>query len=323
MRPQIMRRFGIFLKQAREDSRYTQHAATNALLKAGTKKSQGLIAQYETGRVADPDPAILYLLAQLYKIDYLQLVHQLICEKYDPGGEWEKPGLDSARLRLWQAALTRFDTVGGVKGLEETQLRVKADLIEKTEILDLRALAAWQMNIPVLEVFWFVVPNFYNDRNVELRNAVIHNMKRHTHIIYFMHTGEEQEGSRFWRRGRSFINYDHELTEKMVDTYLQAIPLPSDKNQPPWLTADYWIANPHWEHQAVGFQVIRQFQNGEIHEYGIRMTVSDLAAILDQLGPWTRKNAPHPEQALPSRVTGLAEARQKQANRPSRRKHSG
>lgn len=66
----------------------TQQKVAQLLHRRGLKKiSQGLIAKYEKGDICDPNPDVLLALAKVYGIDYVEMVLQLVEEKYVPGGK--------------------------------------------------------------------------------------------------------------------------------------------------------------------------------------------------------------------------------------------
>ena len=84
-------RFGNYLRMVRSLKNIgTQVQVAKMLQKKGLNSSQSLLAQYETGRIADPDPDLLRALAEIYGIDWVEMVLQLVEEKYAlSGNKWE------------------------------------------------------------------------------------------------------------------------------------------------------------------------------------------------------------------------------------------
>ena len=75
--------FGKYLMRLRINKGIkTQADMVVQLSNRGIKASQGLIAQYETGRIADPNPTILRAIAEIYEEPLEKLVQELIVEKY-------------------------------------------------------------------------------------------------------------------------------------------------------------------------------------------------------------------------------------------------
>src|SRR5215813_6717764 len=98
--------FGAYLRRARQEAGIkTQDQAAQELRSLGRSVSQGLIAQYETGKIRDPDPKLLCLLATLYKKDYLEVVFHLIREKYAQCLDQTSAKITEERWALWEAAL--------------------------------------------------------------------------------------------------------------------------------------------------------------------------------------------------------------------------
>ena len=75
--------FGLFLKLKRLESRSGSQKDVQEILKVkGISISQSILAKYENGSVQDPDPKILRLLAETYKISYEEMIEHLVVEKY-------------------------------------------------------------------------------------------------------------------------------------------------------------------------------------------------------------------------------------------------
>ena len=88
----VLPRFGNYLRTLRLlKNAGTQQKVAQLLRKRGLKRaSQGLIGKYEKGNIYDPNPDVLQVLAKAYAVDYVEMVLQLIEEKYAPKGKkWD------------------------------------------------------------------------------------------------------------------------------------------------------------------------------------------------------------------------------------------
>lgn len=282
--------FGIFLKEARiKAGLRTQREAAERLTALGRKTSQGLIAQYEAGKIKDPDPSVLRLLAKIYNRDYMEVVFHLIRDKYGPEGGWLEPGVAHERLKLWEATVQPAGQVDGVEGLDVYQLQAKAALARET-ILNVKGLAEWERNIPELEILWIVATDSLNDKSSQILESVVHNMRRGVQMIYFLRGEDIEEGGRFWelllRLNQMNLSPDGEKPHN------PPLAVPLDKDQLKWLSTDIIIANPHWREHAAGFRYIRRAQSGA---YAIRMRSRELNMTIGHLrryAPLALKNHP-------------------------------
>lgn len=281
-----MRKFGEYLKRARIAAGIsTQQGAADEVRKLGRKISQGLIAQYETGRITDPDPSILRLIAEAYRKDYMELVYQLVRDKYEPDSEWTQPGIALERWRFFEAGLKRFPRVGEVKDeeLEEYQLRAKVQMVDELQVLDVDGVMAWSRKFPDLALFWVMVPNFLDDIESSIFDHVVSNIKeRDVKYIYFVPTKETKEGGRFWNLKLDLVQ---SVGKERAEAQVKAVIL--DEEQTLWLKTDHVIANPHWRIGAVGFQYFRRMGRPTI---AIRMENSDLYAMIRELRGWVIKS---------------------------------
>jgi transcriptional regulator with XRE-family HTH domain len=273
-------RFGQYLKQARLDAKLTQKEAAVKISRLGRGATQGLIPQYESGRIKDPDPAMLRALARAYNLDYMTIVLQLIRDKYIPEDESSGPGLLTEQLELWEAGLKRFPMVGEVEGLERHQLRAKAALVGETEVLDIEGSAEWQKRFPNLHELWLVAPDFL-DAKEPIRSAVIHNLKRGVNFVYFVRETEIKKGGKFWLLQRQLASIDPEITEEIVGEQTLAISLGEEELR--WIDTDLVIANPLQWGQSVGYTVVRQ---DGAPRFSVRLATADLEKIVGLLMPW-------------------------------------
>lgn len=283
-------KFGMFLKEARIKAGIkTQKEAATRLIALGRKTSQGLLAQYEAGKIKDPDPSILRLLAQIYDKDYMEVVFHLIVDKYGQEGGWSEPGVAHERLKLWEAAVQPMGSVDRVEGLDVYQLQAKTALARET-ILNVKGLAEWERNIPELEILWIVATDSLNDKSSQILESVVHNMRRGVQMIYFLRSEDIEEGGRFWEL---LLKLDQmNLARDDEKPLYPPLAVPLDKDQLKWLSTDIIIANPHWREHAAGFRYIRRAQNGA---YAIRMRSRELNMTIGHLrryAPVALKNHP-------------------------------
>lgn len=293
--------FGAYLRRARQDAGIkTQENAAQALKKLGRPVSQGLIAQYETGKIRDPDPNLLCLLATLYKKDYLEVVFHLIREKYAQCVDQNSAKITEERWQLWEAALQPFATVGGVSGLETYQLRAKTALVQQ-EILNAEGLALWERNYPSLEVVWIVASNVLNDKDSRILESVIYNMKRRVQMVYFVRSEDVDTGGRFWQLQRTLAKVlSAELSK---EEFKLPVPVRLTADQLGWLNTDLIIANPHWQDHSAGFKYIRRGRAGP--SYAVKMSPFELGDMIGVLRSFAGRSLAEEdmERVLPDKLT--------------------
>ena len=264
------------------------------MAKLGRRVSQGLLAHYETGKVKDPDPSILCLLANIYRRDYMEMVFHLVREKYGVCSEDSNPELSTQRWALWQAALKPFIQTGRVDGLQRFQLRAKAALMEH-EVLDVEGLAEWEKNYPDLEVLWIVASNALNDKNSKILESVIHNMKRKVQMVYFVQQKDIDAGGRFSELLRVLSKVESVLSQPDARP---PVPVALGENELTWLNTDLIIANPHWRDHSAGFKYIRRGRRGS--SFAIRMSSFELGDMINTLSRYAAKTVPEDmEKVLP------------------------
>ncbi|HKX31221.1 MAG TPA: helix-turn-helix transcriptional regulator [Blastocatellia bacterium] len=285
-------RFGEYLKQSRLNAKMTQKEAAAQISRLGHHATQGLIAQYESGRITDPDPAMLLPLATIYNLDYMMVVLQLIRDKYIPKDDLPQSGLIAEQLRLWEAGLKRFPAVGEVEGMEERQLRAKALMVSEMEVLDVEGSAEWQKRFPGLHEMWLVAPDFL-DAKEPIRSSVIHNLKRGVNFVYFVREAEIKKGGKFWLLQRQLASIDDEITAEIVHQQTLAIPLGEEELR--WIDTDLVIANPLRWGQSVGYTVVRQ---DGAPKFSVRLATADLEKIVALLMPWISQK-PGAERVVP------------------------
>jgi transcriptional regulator with XRE-family HTH domain len=282
--------FGTYLREARLKAGIkTQKEAASRLTALGRKTSQGLLAQYEAGKIKNPDPSVLRFLAEIYGQDYMEVVFHLIRDKYGPEGGWAEPGIAHERLKLWEASVQPIEPIDGVDGLEVYQLKAKAALVRET-ILNVKGLAEWERNIPQLEILWIVATDSLNDKGSQILESVVHNMRRGVQMIYFLREEDIKEGGRFWELQ---LMLEHmKLRPDDGKPLNPPLAVPLDRDQLKWLSTDIIIANPHWRDHAAGFRYIRRARVGA---YAIRMRNRELNITIGHLrrcAPVAFKNHP-------------------------------
>ena len=293
-------KFGDYLRKARQEAGIkTQQQAVQELQKLGRAVSQGLLAQYETGKIKDPDPNLLCLLAALYKKDYLEVIFHLIREKYSQCLDQEAARITEERWRLWEAALQPLKQVDGVPDLEVFQLRAKTSLIQQ-EVLNAEGLALWEKNYPHLEVVWIVASAALNDKSSRILDSVIHNMKRRVQMVYFVRGEDVKTGGRFWQLQRTLSKV--QSAELAKEDFKLPVPVELTADQLGWLNTDLIIANPHWQEHSAGFKYIRRGRVGP--SYAVRMSSFELAEMIHVLRSFAGTQLPEEamEKVLPDKL---------------------
>ncbi|MBN8283082.1 MAG: transcriptional regulator [Zoogloea sp.] len=254
--------FGRCLAELRKDVGKSQRLAAEELSSGGDiRLGQSMLANYENGGVADPDPKVLLALSRLYKVDYMALVLELCKEKYrlPMQSETDATGvLYEARWNVFKGALRRFDNIGDiddpstVQRLEELQLEAKAGLVACEQMLDVRGLATWERELPKAKVFWIAALNYVDNDDKEMEDVVVENLKKSVNYTYFVRPHELKPGS-------AFANLRVRLEKKAGKQVGQVFGIPVEDEKLKVLNADYAIGNPFDpDGLPVGFQCIRQ-----------------------------------------------------------------
>lgn len=270
--------FGKFLKAAREKTIPTQQEAATCLTQAGHTASQSLIAQLETGRISNPDAALLKKLAEIYKVSYKDLINCLTLDKYGVN--------DDDTSQLCQ------DLMGGKLKVQEKpdvmtshRTRSKLAFYKYYDVLDVEGMAEWQKGFDLLKNYWVIAPDFVDDRVKSIRDAVIHNLKKGVEIIYFVMEGEEKPGGRFQRFKR---NLTASLKPEDMKGSIRAKGVPMNNLR--WLVADMVVANPdidmiiHPEAKREGYLVVRSDDGAPA--FGLRMAAADVEKTVNLISPY-------------------------------------
>lgn len=273
---QMISSFGEFLRTCRLKAGIrTQLEAAKRVSELGNPVSQSTIAQYETGRVADPDASVLRRMAVVYCKDYMEFVYRLTHAKHsvEVGAMTEHERLV---WRYWEGVfrmpMSSADDLS--KPDTDTQLRAKSQMAESMVIVDTKYTAGWQADFPDLEVFWIVVREFLDDKDPAVLQAVVKNLQRGTQLVYFLPEKDTQPGARFHHLRLSLAS---EVGEELVREKVLCIPLDGTLD---WLPSDLIIANPHRGRQAVGFGSIRQ---DGLPLYAVRLSEYDLGTVVPGL----------------------------------------
>ncbi|MBX7123267.1 MAG: helix-turn-helix domain-containing protein [Opitutaceae bacterium] len=270
--------FGKFLKTAREKTIPTQHEAAHFLTEAGHAASQSLIAQLETGRISNPDAALLKKLAEVYKVSYKDLINCLSLDKYGVN--------DDETSQLCQDLVAgNLSAQAAEDPVAAHRRRSKLTFFKHADVLDVDGMAEWQKTFPNLKNYWVIAPDFVDDRVASIRDAVIHNLQRGVNITYFVKEGEEKVGGRFHRFKRK-LEASMQRTAGMKD--IRAVPVPLENLR--WLAADMVIANPDFDllahpegGSAVGYLVVRSDGSPA---FGLRMSTADVEKTVDLIYPY-------------------------------------
>ncbi len=253
--------FGRFLQKARvESGTGSQEKVSKKVSKKLRRKvSQSMIAQYETGKVADPDPAIIEALAGIYGRDYLEFVFQLVREKYDLDRKDGRSEEFQWRVLLLRAVLDKHESVGEVEGLEPLQLKGKTHLLNRVEILDMGGIAQWLDNFPELEEVWVVSPKYFFD-NLLTHDVICQKLVEGVKVCFFVDDENIEKGKDY----RSYLNFQLEHTlglknkkarNKIIDSHVLDVCL--NVGDLRWLNMDFIVANPKPPFDGIGFGILR------------------------------------------------------------------
>lgn len=250
---QFLDMFGEYLHSLRVNNVGKSQAEMAKILKKQgyEKPTQSLIAQLETGRITNPSPDLLKQLATAYKApSYDALVMTLACDKY---------GISKA----------------------------KAELL-KRDIRDIKGLAEWEREIKPEEL-WIVAPNFVDDDDSEILQAVFENLRRpDCTLTYFVDESDVSPDRRFGRLLLSFFNMADALGLKGKVRWFGFEPMELRV-----MGASYVIANPGAIYQPSGdkrpegFMVVSSDKNRP--QWGIKMDPDVVLARIGALNGWMAK----------------------------------
>jgi transcriptional regulator with XRE-family HTH domain len=145
------------------------------------------------------------------------------------------------------------------------------------EVLTIQGLANWERGLPELPLLWIAAPNFVDEDNAQIFDAVVANLKRGTHICYFVRENDMVEGEKFSRLRTKLERlpdlHDIPATGQVAWYALKPVDLR-------WFAACFVIANPMTilgeepsGPRTEGFVVVNHDYRPA---YGIRMSEADL-----------------------------------------------
>jgi transcriptional regulator with XRE-family HTH domain len=251
---QRLDKFGEYLHSLRvnNDVGMSQAEMAKELRKNGYgSATQSLIAQLETGRITNPSKELLEHLANAYKApSYDALVMTLVCDKY------------------------------GISG-------AKAELL-KRDIRDIKGLAEWECEVKPEEL-WIVAPNFVDDEDSEIQEAVFENLKRpDCTFTYFVDQSDVSPDRRFGRLLLTFFNMADDLGLKGRVRWFGFEPMELRV-----MGASYVISNPGTIYKPAGdkrpegFMVISSDKNRP--QWGIKMEPEVVLRRISNLNGWMAK----------------------------------
>jgi hypothetical protein len=251
------------MKRVREDAagKITALSQAEVAVRLGYKKEskQVFIAKYENGYVYDPEPDFLHKWAKLFARDYMEVVVQLVRDKYAIGKNGDARRWSEVDQLKWELIdrlfIARAAEVGQVSGLELHQLKAMAEIIGKEEVLDMEGLALWERHFPGLKSCWIIAQQFIDTEATFFADAVAENLRRGVRYTFFL--PEELIGAtRDFQHLKDRLVEDSGITRKTVDELLVGVPL--NKHMRGLLQHDYVIANPLRWVEAVGFLCVRK-----------------------------------------------------------------
>jgi len=230
------------------------------LTEKGYSASQSLIAHLETGRILNPDASLLRILAKVYDISYVQLIRSLVVDKYlGSTDQFENV------IELSNNASSEPDL------LDMHRLRSKRAFIQNADVLDVKAMAEWQRIIPNLKEYWVISPDFFDDDNIDIRDAVVENLSRGVNITYFIKNWEDKPGKKF----PSFIRRLSTISKEMHLVHYVLIP----EDYLIWMFASVVIANPDRD-DASGYLIVSADGAPTV---GIRMSKDRVKRTVDKI----------------------------------------
>lgn len=280
---------GNFLRKLREDHAppLKQQDVADAISEKSVRKiTQGLVAQYETGKVILPDALILKHLAKFFNIGCGKLVFLIaldIVEKYKEDVEFNET--EQEQLETWRSVLKHIDPDPGFEdnNFEQEVLRSTRNLSEKLKILDIEALAKWQKHLDPLDEFWVISPIFIDNTNCDILETVLHNISRDHPVkyLYFVNKKDTERGGKFSilrnTLTRLGANLEKPLKHAHVDKLIQPVGIPQEDIG--LLQTDIIIANPQ-SLNPLGYRSIRY---DGVPAFGVPISSDELSMIIGQM----------------------------------------
>lgn len=195
--------FGEFIRQNRVKAGY----ATQAALAKALGRPQSFVAQMETGKTTH--------------LDYR-----------------EKMDLAEA---LKSARVNRFKIDAALLKDKDHYPPVVANLLT-LDVLDLDGLAKWEIAIEP-QVLWIAAPNFVDNEHEKMLDAVVHNLRAGTEIVYFVAKADCQAFGRFTMLARK-LRVKLGLAASEWEKKIKLKHYELEDNELCWLASSFVIANP-------------------------------------------------------------------------------
>lgn len=271
--------FGAFLKRLRGDLTIAEIA--DATGKATTAGSIGAntLGHWEAGRIADPDPAVLVKLADVYKAktSLLRLLWELVREKYIASTKQS-----ARRSNLIEAAFCVATPSNGLKQFAEDVFRAKRKMLADVNVVDVDGIAAITKSLPNLKECWVVARDLADDNTPLLLDAIVERLnKDKTTFVYFIPPD----------RTAQFLRLKYQLIapplkdKEQLDTLVRGYRLVDETA--PWLQTDYSVFNPQKALPDFGFQFRRL--RGRPH-LGLQIDPFDLKELINTLFKWKEEH---------------------------------
>jgi len=272
----LLTEFGQKLKDLRRNKTVAEIAgATNGKISASS------LGHWESGRIVDPDPAVLPALASAYGVDPLVLVSELVREKYlQPLIASETEHID-----LISAAFQAPKPLNGLAVVARDVLRAKTSMLG-IDIIDVPGVAAMTERLKPLDECWVVAADLADDENEALLSAIINrlNGKNPPRFFYFIRDEQRKE---FWYFKYKLLSpklnkQSHNQIEKLVKGW------PLNKFAAAWMHADFSVFKQGLIPE-IGFQWRRQNRKPQL---GVRMSEADLRDLTSELGTLMLRESP-------------------------------
>jgi len=188
-------------------------------------------------------------------------------------------------LAQWLANLnTEHNFEYQINVLVEQALGVWKTPLERTyPFKTLKELAAWEMENSNLKKFWVVAPNFLGDKNQEVHDAMISNLRKGVEYTYFLRSFADFQRLRKFTKSLEGDLPPQVNISKQINAVLFELSAES-RNE---FTGECFIANPHLE-ESDGYKLMRYPGTGEVSE-GIKMELTEIKSIVNLLQPSIEK----------------------------------
>ena len=180
----------------------------------------------------------------------------------------------------WRRLRTQLDADGNA-ALHGARLRLLAEetltvwrtplLLAADGLRTVSAMADWEQNIPDLQEFWVLLPNFLGDQNEDVRVAMLSNLNRGVHYVYFLRSNAD---ARRWLDFRAEMLKENDAAQRLMTAYVVAFTAPG-----PWDQLAAFVANPR-QANAEGFELRIDAATNQVL-YGDTLQAARIAAIVD------------------------------------------